>query len=83
MGTIQGEAMLSAEERIKSLEAGIVETDNRFSKVHEWDDLDTVLEEIRGRIKDLYNRIAATRNVLTTSEAICKTAEADLEGKAY
>ena len=82
MDTIQGEAMLSADERITSIEAGIVEADNRFSKVHGWDDLDTVLEEIRERTKVLYNRIAAIKNTLKTSEEICKTKEAELEGKA-
>jgi len=74
--------MLSIDQRITSIEAGIVEADNRFSKVHNWNDLDTVLEEIRERTRVLYNRITAIKNTLKTSEEICKTKEAELEGKA-
>lgn len=74
--------MLSIEERLENIEAGMVEIDNRFSKIHTWTDLDIALEELRTRIKNLYNRIAAVKNVLKTSEEICRTAEAELEGKA-
>lgn len=71
--------MLSVQERLENIEAGLVEADNRFAKIHTWNNLDTILEEFRGRIKNLYNRIAAVRNVFKTSEEICKTAEAELE----
>jgi hypothetical protein len=74
--------MLSVDERLSSIESGIVEIDNRFSKIYKWNDLDIVLESIRERTRVLYNRIATIKNTLKTSEEICKTIEAELEGKA-
>jgi uncharacterized coiled-coil protein SlyX len=69
--------MFTADERLKNLEAGLVNVANTLYDVPTLEEKRTVVDEIRERIKVLYQRIAATRHILATAQEICESVEAD------
>lgn len=67
--------MLTTDDRLDSLESGLVQLGNELHEAATPDEIDAALDDIRGRIRELYKRIVAIKNTLQTSREICEHME--------
>lgn len=72
--------MLTTEERLDNLEAGIVQAADLLFDAAADSEIDDALAPIREEIQNIYKRITAIRNTIATSKAICKEQEKFLAG---
>jgi hypothetical protein len=71
--------MFTANERLNALESGIIQTSNSLYNAATDAEINIILDKIRGRIINLYARIATLQNILNTSEEICTRLAINLE----